>query len=161
MSPFTIARRAAFASLLAVMLSAAGCASMQPSTRKMSWTGVTHAVSFDPATGKFVRQGVAMFSDGDLALQVVEGTFTARDGSAFAVKLTYRFEDGSTLVHEGNGQTFMDGDKRVTKGEGTITGGTGRFAGISGTTTSTARSLTMAPNEQVAQYTAEYTLPRK
>jgi hypothetical protein len=79
----------------------------------MTWTAVSRGVSLDPSGGKFTRSGVALFKNGDVALPAIEGQLTARDGSSFAVKLTYKFEDGSTFVHQGKGEAVQKDGKTL------------------------------------------------
>ncbi len=141
---------------LALAVLASGCASLTPSPVPTTWTAVTHLMSLDQSTGKFKREGVALFKNGETALQTVEGQFTARDGSSMVARNSYRFEDGSTFVHEGTAQARMVNGLLQATGQGRFTSGTGRFAGISGTTSSTSRSL--SASEQVSQYRAEGTL---
>ena len=144
---------------LAAAILLGGCAALEPGPQEMTWTGVSHGVSLDAATGKFTRGGVALFKNGDAAVMHFDGQMTSRDGSTFNVRISYKFEDGSTFVHEGQGRGFERDGKRVFEGAGAFTSGTGRFAGISGKTSSQSRNLSNV--EQVGEYKAEYTIPRK
>lgn len=153
-------RRALMIGGLALAALASGCAALTPASPvPTAWTGVTHGVSLDPATGKFRREGVALFRNGEAALMTMEGQLTARDGSTMAVVNTYRFEDGSSFVHEGTGEARTENGRRITIGTGRFTSGTGRFAGIRGTTSSTSRSLSQI--EQVTEFKADATLAGK
>lgn len=160
MTPIAPFRRAFTIGALALATLASGCASLAPASAvPTAWTGVTHGVSLDPTTGKFRREGVALFRDGEAALMTMEGQLTARDGSTMTVTNTYRFEDGSGFVHEGTGVAKTENGRRTTLGTGRFTSGTGRFAGISGTTSSTSRTLSQV--EQVTEFKAEATLAGK
>ncbi len=144
---------------LAVSLLGSGCAGLEPTTRQMTWTSATHPKSWDAATGKFTRQGIARFDNGDVAVQTVDGQFTSRDGTTFDATVSYKFEDGSSFTHRGTGTRDVKTPKVPSVGAGTITGGTGRFAGITGKTTSVSRTLT--DTDQYGEFKAEYSLPRR
>lgn len=160
MTTIDLFRRSLAVGGLALAALASGCAALTPATPvPTAWTGVTHLESYDQATGKFVRKGVALFKGGDAALLTIEGQFTSRDGTTLVAKNSYRFEDGSTFVHEGTGLMKQEGTLRTSTGTGTFTSGTGRFAGIGGTTSSSSRTL--SPTEQVTEFKAQGTLAGK
>ena len=128
----------------------------------MSWTGMNYLVSSDPAAGTFVRRGVAKFANGEVAVYVTEGRITGRDAKSmtYDVTLVYTFEDGSTLRQQGTGRNDVVAPGKVAQsGSGRLVEGTGRFAGIRGTTESTGRAL--SEKEGVTEFKAEYTMPGK
>jgi hypothetical protein len=114
-----------------------------------------------PAARTFVRRGVAAFPNGDLAAARLEGSSMASDGRTmtYDVKLTYTFEDGSTIVQQGKGKTTGNPGKYADQsGAGAFVGGTGRFAGITGQTTSVGKGLSSM--DAWGEFKAEYTIAK-
>jgi hypothetical protein len=117
----------------------------------------------DQTTGEFGRRGLAMFKDGEIVPFRVEGKIASSEGNVqtFRTKIVYSFEDGSTLVQEGEGRAERQSDARNTQtGSGRFTAGTGRWEGVSGTTTSVGRGLTVF-GDTYTEFKADYTLPTK
>lgn len=152
-------RRTVLAAALAAAVAGSGCAAIGSGKQAMQWSAVTHVTKFDTTTGAFAQQGVAMFKDGEVAQVKMDGNFLNREGTAYTVTVSYKFADGSTLAHKGSAGRYKEGDVWTTKGRGEFVSGTGRFAGISGTTTALGR--TVSDVDGYVQFTAEYVLPRK
>ena len=128
---------------------------------QMTWTVVSVLEANDPAARTFVRRGVAAFPNGDLAAVRLEGSSMASDGRTmtYDVKLTYTFEDGSTIVQQGKGKTTGNPGKYADQsGAGAFVGGTGRFAGITGQTTSVGKGLSSM--DAWGEFKAEYTIAK-
>lgn len=137
-------------------------AALPAQAAEMRWTATSYAVKFDPASGDYQRRGLAVFPNGEIAAftmegRVLTGNAPRRDAT---VRIVYTFEDGSTLVQEGMGRTEMSAAARSSQtGQGRLISGTGRYAGISGTTSSTG--VVVTPQDQYTEFKAEYTLPAK
>ncbi|MCK6427137.1 MAG: hypothetical protein L6Q75_18915 [Burkholderiaceae bacterium] len=128
----------------------------------MAWTSTSYIVSQDRTTGQFQRRGVALFANGDVATFTLSGQVTSYDPKVltYNARITYTFEDGSTLQQEGSGRNEVTSPPRsIQQGSGRLVGGTGRFEGISGTTESTGRALTEW--DSISMFKAEYSLPAK
>ncbi len=87
-----------------------------------------------------VRAGVAILNNKEPATISVRIRPTAppKDGvMALVTDMVLRFEDGSTLVTQGDGQTRVDAQGVPMRGEGKTVGrvvsGTGRYQGATGT----------------------------
>lgn len=132
------------------------------SAAELRWTATSYAVKFDPATGDYRRRGLAMFPNGELAAFTMEGRVQTGDAPQrdATVRIVYTFEDGSTLVQEGLGRTERMPPARARQtGQGRLVSGTGRYAGISGSTSSTG--VVVTPLDSYTEFQAEYTLPAK
>jgi len=112
--------------------------------------------------GVQVREGVIVYEDGELAWQKVIGIHDLVNGLGSALRyVTTTFQDGSTIT------TYYKNN--ISSGSypipGEIIHGTGRFKGIKGTATGTAKILTPEPGETsgkaVSEGTTTYTLPSK
>ncbi len=128
---------------------------------QMTWTIVSTLEANDPGARTFVRRGVAVFPNNDLAAARLEGSSMASDGRAmtYDVKITYTFEDGSTIVQQGKGKTIGNPGKYADQtGAGAFVGGTGRFAGITGKTTSVGKGLSSM--DAWGEFKAEYTIAK-
>lgn len=137
-------------------------AALPAAAAEMRWTATSYSVKFDQGTGEYKRRGVAMFPNGELAAFTMEGRVLTGDAEQreATVRFVYTFEDGSTLVQEGMGRTETPlGARARQTGQGRLVSGTGRYAGISGTTSSTG--VVVTPIDQYAEFKAEYTLPAK
>lgn len=111
----------------------------------MTWRTAT--VIATQLGGETVRRGVAIFDDGSPATLTLRLRPTAPPSQGrmpFTTRSDYRFEDGSTFTVDGTGTAAMSPEgvplpvEHVV--EGTFTGGTGRFAGITGTVTLRSRA---------------------
>lgn len=104
-----------------------------------------HAHVFDRfEDGGYVRRGVAMFrfaTGVEPATLELRGRMTGAqpDGwHGMRIKLRYRFDDGATLIASAQGRLQRSPDGTVTGAQeaaGSFTGGSGRFAGATGTFT--------------------------
>lgn len=138
----------------------AALAALPVQAAEMSWTATSYAVKFDKATGEYQRKGLAMFPSGELASYTVEGRVLQSEGprQTTSVRMVYTFEDGSTLVQEGQGHSERVSPTRAVQGgSGRLVSGTGRYAGISGTTSS--KGVAVTPTDHYTEFKAEYTLP--
>lgn len=85
----------------------------------------------------YVRRGVAMFGNGEPATLVFHGVAKPPEGGRqlFSGRMLMRFEDGATFTFDMDGTTQFGpaGTPPTMSASGKIVGGTGRFAGISGT----------------------------
>lgn len=130
---------------------------------EMAWTATSYITRMDQSTGEFARRGLAMFKDGEVVPFRIEGKITSSEGNAqtFRTKIVYTFQDGSTLVQEGEGRAErQSADRNTQTGTGRFTAGTGRWEGVSGTTSSVGRGLT-AFGDTFTEFKAEYSLPAK
>ncbi len=133
------------------------------SAAELSWTATSYLTKADQATGEFSRRGLAMFGKGEVVHYTMEGRILSVEGNVqtYSSKIVYTFDDGSTLVQEGQGRVERQSPARNTQtGTGRFTSGTGRWAGVSGSTSSTGRGLT-AQGDSYTEFKAEYTLPAK
>jgi hypothetical protein len=73
---------------------------------EMAWTATSYVTRMDQSTGEFARRGLAMFKDGEVVPFRIEGKITSIEGNAqtYRTKIVYTFQDGSTLVQEGEGR---------------------------------------------------------
>jgi hypothetical protein len=130
---------------------------------EMVWTATSYLTRMDQSTGEFARRGLAMFKDGEVVPFRIEGKLTSSEGNVqtYRTKIVYTFEDGSTLVQEGEGRSERQSAARNTQtGTGRFTAGTGRWEGVSGTTSSVGRGLTSF-GDTFTEFKAEYSLPAK
>ena len=130
---------------------------------EMGWTATSYLVRMDQSTGEFARRGLAMFKDGEVVPFRIEGKITSSEGNAqtYRTKIVYTFPDGSTLVQEGEGRTERQATDRNTQtGTGRFTAGTGRWEGVSGTTSSIGKGLTTF-GDTFTEFKADYSLPTK
>lgn len=130
---------------------------------EMTWTATSYIVRMDQSTGEFARRGLAMFKDGEVVPFRIEGKITSSEGNAqtYRTKIVYTFADGSTLVQEGEGRTERKSPTRnVQSGSGQFTAGTGRWAGVSGSTTSTGQGF-YPSGDSHTEFKASYSLPAK
>lgn len=129
---------------------------------EMRWTTTSYLVKFEKDTGAYQRKGLAMFAGGEVVPMSIEGQILASEGGVQTARLriVYTFDDGSTLVQEGEGRSERVSPTRAQQsGTGRFVAGTGRYAGISGTTLSKGQAVT--PNDHYTEFRAEYTLPAK
>jgi hypothetical protein len=149
----------------AALFAAAALAAAAPTAHaaEMAWTATSYLTRMDQSTGEFARRGLAMFKDGEVVPFRIEGKLTSSEGIAqtYRTKIVYTFEDGSTLVQEGEGRSERQSAARNTQtGTGRFTAGTGRWEGVSGTTSSVGRGLTSF-GDTFTEFKAEYSLPAK
>ena len=105
---------------------------------EMSWRQTSIAVGQDGMT--VLRAGVAIVNNKEAATMSVRIRPKAPPQNGLmpvATEMQMRFEDGSTIVYAGEGQTRVDAQGIPIRGEGKSSGrvlsGTGRFQGITGT----------------------------
>jgi hypothetical protein len=112
--------------------------------------------------GAFVREGVNIYDNGELGwnktLIIWDGT---KGVGSFSQYTTVTFQDGSTTTSYTKGTS--SGPTAQFSGE--IIHGTGRFQGIKGTVTGTAKNLPPAKGETMgktlSEWTQTFTLPPK
>lgn len=129
---------------------------------ELRWTATSYGVKYDAATGDYVRRGLAVFPNAEIAAFTMEGRVLTGDAPQreATVRIVYTFEDGSTLVQEGLGRTEKTPGARARQtGQGRLVSGTGRYAGISGSTVSTG--VVVTPIDQYTEFKADYTLRAK
>ena len=129
---------------------------------ELAWAATSVVTKMDQATGQFARRGLAMFP-GEVVPFTIEGQIVSSEGNVqtFRTKIVYTFADGSTLVQEGEGRTERQSATRnAQSGSGRFTAGTGRWAGVSGTTTSTGQGF-YPSGDSHTEFKASYTLPAK
>jgi len=121
-------------------------------------------------TQTFTRRGLAFFkggpADGEVAVYVNVGTTdTTKEQRKATAEATFTFDDGSTFktknVTAGPPSTTL---KKVSTVTAEVFGGTGRFAGITGTASGTGRTMTLNNDETRADsyynVDVQYTLPK-
>ncbi len=148
-----------------IVFAVAALAAAAPAARaaEMAWTATSYLTRMDQSTGEFARRGLAMFKDGEVVPFRIEGKITSSEGNAqsYRTKIVYTFEDGSTLVQEGEGRAERQSAARNTQtGTGRFTAGTGRWEGVSGSTSSVGKGLTPY-GDTFTEFKAEYSLPAK
>jgi hypothetical protein len=129
---------------------------------EMRWTATSYLVQFDKDTGSYQRKGLAMFAGGEVVPLSIEGQMLSSEGGiqTSRLRIVYTFDDGSTLVQEGEGRSERVSPTRALQsGTGRLVAGTGRYAGISGTTTS--KGLAVTPTDHYTEFKAEYMLPAR
>ena len=146
------------------ILAALAVALLIPAARAadLAWPAVSVVAKMDQATGQFVRRGLAMFP-GEVVPFAIEGQITSVAGNVqtFRTKIVYTFENGSTLVQEGEGRTErLSATRNTQSGSGRFTEGTGRWAGVTGTTTSTGQGF-YPSGDSHTEFKASYSLPAK
>jgi hypothetical protein len=158
-----------------ILLGAVGLAQAQTSTtvryKEVHYQFATGAVPLgNPADGRvhgvWTRRGLTMFDDGEVASYSALGDFdlTQGAGTISGTDTTF-FADGSSWSTRFTGE-FSIGPKGlwVIPHKGEFVGGSGRFAGISGTLTYTSRQVDKRPDFEgfaVTEGSATYTLPQK
>ncbi len=114
-----------------------------------------------------IFQGLAFFDNGEIAKlrsHIISDTMPKKSGQAITYHI-YTFEDGSTIV--ARNQRLMVPDKSGNPSATVTTElikGTGRFEGIKGTGSATAKSFPGSGEEatrSTAEFTFTYTLPTK
>jgi hypothetical protein len=117
--------------------------------------------------GVQVLEGLSFFDNGEVAKTRIEGVYDQMGGATMQ-SMGYNmwtFEDGSTIM--GRFQRTAVADKSGTqaaKASTELIKGTGRFAGIKGTTSSIGRNFLAGKDEAYRVYndvTFTYTLPPK
>lgn len=146
------------------MLAALAFALLIPAAQaaEMAWAATSYVTKMDQASGQFMRRGLAMFP-GEVVPFTMEGKILSTEGNVqtFSSKIVYTFEDGSTLMQEGDGRVERQSPSRNTvSGGGRFTGGTGRWEGVSGTTSSVGKGLTQF-GDNYTEFKADYSLPKK
>lgn len=129
---------------------------------ELAWSTVSVVTKMDQASGQFARRGLAMFP-GEVVPFTIEGQIVSVEGNVqtFRTKIVYTFEDGSTLVQEGEGRAERrSASRNVQSGSGRFTAGTGRWAGVSGSTASTGQGF-YPSGDGYTEFKASYTLPAK
>ncbi len=115
--------------------------------------------------GMIVREGVNTYEDGEQGWNktviIFDGTVGPKGAGAFSQYTTVTFQDGSTTTSYTKGTS--SGPTAQFSGE--IIHGTGRFQGIKGTVTGTAKNLPPAKGETMgktlSEWTQTFTLPPK
>lgn len=116
--------------------------------------------------GVWVRKGLTMFADGEVAAYSALGDVDVTKGKGTISGYdTTKFADGSTWSTKFKGQ-FSIGPKGlwVIPHRGRFTHGTGRFAGIEGTLRYTSKQIDRSPDFKgfgETEGVATYTLPSK
>lgn len=130
--------RRALATLSTVLALAGAGIALPAHADELSWRQTSVFVTQDGQTS--VRAGVAIVNGKEPAtISVRIRPLAPPQGGRMPVMtdIVLRFEDGSTLVTQGESQARMDAQGVPIRGEGRNTGrvvsGTGRFEGMSGT----------------------------
>jgi hypothetical protein len=115
-----------------------------------------------------VREGVAVFENGDWAWQkIIQTTDGVKGASTLESYSTFTFLDGATIMIRSKGTVEANPQGVVTaaKINSDINGGTGRFQGIKGTMTNVTKLLPPEKGESgqkaVSEAILTYTLPGK
>ena len=115
-----------------------------------------------------VREGVAVFENGDWAWQkIVQTTDGVKGNSTLESYSTFTFLDGATIMIRSKGpvEANPQGVLTAAKLNSDIIGGTGRFQGIKGTMTNVVKLLPPEKGElgqkAVSEAVLTYTLPGK
>jgi hypothetical protein len=118
--------------------------------------------------GLLVRQGAVFLENGEMAWGKSVVLFDMIKGAGpFDQYSTLTFQDGSTIITrtKGTSEATSTGVSTAAKWTGEIIKGTGRFEGIKGTGTSTARLLPPEKGElagkSLGEGTLNYTVPKK
>jgi hypothetical protein len=118
--------------------------------------------------GFLVRQGAVFLENGEMAWAKSVVLFDMIKGAGpFDQYSTLTFQDGSTIITrtKGTAEATPTGVSTAAKWTGEIIKGTGRFEGIKGTGTSTAKMLPPGKDElggkSLGEGTLTYTLPKK
>ena len=141
-------------------------------TRNVSQITKMHVIKVGDVDGHIIavyeRRGLAFFVDGEVGTYLNRGMFDMTKGKGTAQGyVTHTFEDGSTTNSTWQGTIAPREGKRLTA-EGTYTyiGGSGRFEGIEGGGSWTAKSFTPYSKEEtksdlITDVTGTRTLPKK
>lgn len=162
--------------LLIAALVLAGASPVMAKTEKVTYRNVNqmtkiHVIKVGDVPGHiiavFERRGLGLF-DGEVAVyhgtQMLDST---KGKGTLQGYIMYTFEDGSTMVSKVEGNVTPLKDKRISsKGTFTYIGGTGRFEGIKGSGTWSARSYTPNTKDEtksdvIVDITGTRTLPDK
>ena len=116
--------------------------------------------------GFLVRQGAVYLENGEMAWGKSVVLFDMIKGAGpFDQYSTLTFQDGSTIITRTKGTTEVIPTGAASKWTGEIIKGTGRFEGIKGTGTSTAKQLPPEKGElggkALGEGTLTFTLPNK
>jgi len=116
--------------------------------------------------GMIMREGLSFFENGETANFRNYAIEDQSGGTGQMMGYTfYTFADGSRIIVKVGAQTLYDpSGARVTKSVNEIIKGTGRFEGIKGSTSTTAKSPPPVKGEyrkQINETTFTYTLPPK
>ncbi len=112
----------------------------------LAWTVTHYLVAAGPSRADSTRRGIAMFANGEIATVTMAVTVQPTEGTVtnYRMKAVYTFDDGSTMLQEGTGRIEAGTPPRNTQtGDGTITGGTGRFERVEGKFVSRGRGLNL------------------
>ena len=131
-------------------------------TRKAKWlnhVAKMEALPIPNAEGHFfgmaIREGVNVYEDGELGWNKSVATFDAtKEGVSFSQYTMVTFQDGSTTISHTKGT----GSGPTAQFSGDIIYGTGRFQGIKGTVTGTAKNLPPEKGEIIGKATSEWTM---
>ena len=141
-------------------------------TRNVSQITKMHVIAVGDVDGHIIavyeRRGLAFLVDGEVGTYLNRGMFDLTKGKGTAQGyVTHTFEDGSTTNSTWQGTIAPREGKRLTA-EGTFTyiGGSGRFEGIEGGGSWTAKSFTPYSKEEtksdlITDVPGTYTLPKK
>lgn len=140
--------------------------------RNVSQITKMHVIKVGDVDGHIIavyeRRGLAFFVDGEVGTYLNRAMFDMTKGKGTAQGyVTHTFEDGSTTNSTWQGTIAPREGKRLTA-EGTFKyiGGSGRFEGIEGGGSWTAKSFTPYSKEEtksdlITDVTGTYTLPKK
>jgi hypothetical protein len=120
----------------------------------------------DHIIGVYDQTGLASFDTGEVASLALKGTLDYIKGSGPIQGYTiFTFEDGSTIAYKWQGAGRADPTGKGSRFESKITiiGGTGRWAGIQGDGSATARRFAPfgAGAQLFSDVTLTYTVPPK
>ena len=120
------------------------------------------------AVGILVREGAIILENGEMAWGKAVVIWDMIKGAGrFDQYSTLTFQDGSTIITrtKGTAEATSSGVSTAATWTGEIIKGTGRFEGIKGTGTSTAKLLPPGKDElggkSLGEGTLTYTLPKK
>jgi hypothetical protein len=151
-------------------------ATSSASADELKWRIGSYMAAFDAkpvgdvdghVAGPYVRRGLAFFPSGEVGVWTNTGALDMIKGKGVAKGTTLtRFEDGSTLATSFVAEFAPGPDNlSVYRMSGELTGGSGRFAGIRGSITSTGKAMTpLAGDMRGDAYfdiVATYTLPKQ
>ena len=116
-----------------------------------------------------VREGAAALETGEMAWAKGVQTYDVIDGGGpYALYMTLTFQDGSTIITFSKGiseKHIASGHPAETKGTAEIIKGTGRFEGITGTSSASRKQIPPEKGELgpkvLIEGTLTYTLPKK
>ncbi len=117
--------------------------------------------------GVYERRGVAMYEDGETGAFHTRGTFDFVKGlGSYMGYCNITFADGSTYMTNYQGTVTTVKGKKLSKGTGVYSKGTGRFEGIKGKVSFSGKSVTpytkdKTKGEAYYEFTGTYTLPKK